>query len=35
MEKSMEIPQKIKIRTSSSSSNFTPGFLPKGNKNTN
>ena len=35
MEKSMEIPQKIKNRTSRSSSNFTPGYLPKENKNTN
>ena len=35
MKNSMEIPQKIKNRTSISSSNFTPGYLSKENKNTN
>ena len=35
LEKSMEIPQKVKIRTTIQSSNFTTRYLPKGYKNTN
>jgi len=34
MENSMEIPQKIKNRTTTRSSNCTPGYLSKENKNT-
>ena len=35
MENSMEIPQKIKNRTTTQSSNCTPGYLSRENKNTN
>ena len=35
VENSMEVPQKIKNRTTIWSSNSTAGYLPKENKNTN
>ena len=31
----MEVPQKIKNRTTIQSNNSTPGYLPKENENTN
>ena len=35
MEKNMEIPQKIKNKTTIQSSNSTLGYLPEENDNTN
>ena len=35
MENSMEVPQKIKNKTTILSSNFTSGYLSKENENTN
>jgi len=35
MEDSMEVPPKVKNRTTLQSSNCTNRYLPKGNKNTN